>query len=127
MSTHQVSYPRAAKKSITEESDRPGTCRSKVGCEAMDDPCTNKMRPEGPEGSPACLFHRNNFTAPSLVVQCSVPEMQSGLFMLLQSPLMLFALMIFAHLSISDRTWAPNSSGVIAIATAPCFSQASFT
>src|SRR5258707_714745 len=81
MSTHQVSYPRAAKKSITEESGRPGTCRSNVGCEAMDDPCTNKIRPAGPDGSPAFLFHRNSFTPPFLVVQCSVPVIRSGLFM----------------------------------------------
>src|ERR1700674_4140198 len=81
MSTHQASYPRAAKKSIAEESGRPGTWRSNVGCEAMDDPCTNKIRPAGPEGSPAFLFHRNSFTPPFLVVQCSVPALRSGLFM----------------------------------------------
>src|SRR5258708_5269112 len=81
MSAHQVSYPRAAKKSITEESGRPGTCRSNVGCEAMDDPCTNKIRPAGPEGSPAFLFHRKSFPPPFLVVQCSVPAIRSGLFM----------------------------------------------
>src|SRR6266704_3261762 len=85
MSTHQVSYPRAAKKSITEESGRPGTCRSNVGCEAMEEPCTKRIRPCGPEGSPAFLFHRNNFTSPSLVVQCSLPLMRSGLFILVIS------------------------------------------
>src|SRR6516165_9166210 len=88
MSTHQVSYPRAAKKSMTEESGRPGTCRSNVGCEAMEDPCTNRIRPCGPEGSPVCLFHRNSFTPPSLVVQCSLPVMRSGLFMLMLSDLL---------------------------------------
>src|ERR1700730_9011422 len=81
MSTHQVSYPRAAKNSITEESGRPGTCRSKVGCEAMDDPCTKRIRPAAPDGSPACLFQRKSFTPPSFSVQCSVPLMRSGLFM----------------------------------------------
>src|SRR5262249_10426088 len=84
MSTHQVSKPRAAKKSITEESARPGTCRSKVGCEAMDEPCTNKILPAGLEGSPACLFQRNRRTSLPLSVQCSSPRMtaagEMGLF-----------------------------------------------
>src|SRR5262249_51130077 len=80
MSRHQVSYPRAAKKSITEESGRPGTCRSKVGCEAMDEPCTNRIRPAGPAGSPACLFHMKSFAPSSLCAQCSVPLMRNGLF-----------------------------------------------
>src|SRR4029453_3078194 len=84
MSTHQVSKPSAAKKSIAEESARPGTCRSKVGCEAMDEPCTNKILPEGPEGSPPCLFHRNKRTSLPFFVQCSSPGMtvagETGLF-----------------------------------------------
>src|SRR5262247_3146277 len=84
MSTHQVSKPSAAKNSITEESWRPGTCRSKVGCEAMDEPCTNKIRPAGPEGSPLFLFHRNSRTSLPLLVQCSSPRMaaagETGLF-----------------------------------------------
>src|SRR5262249_26079838 len=41
----------------------------------MDEPCTNRIRPAGPVGSPACLFHRNSRTPPSLLVQCSVPVM----------------------------------------------------
>src|SRR5215470_3905863 len=81
MSTHQVSKPRAAKKSIAEESARPGTCRSKVGCEAMEEPCTNRMRPAGPAGSPACLFHRKSFTSAPLPVQCSVPAIRNCSFM----------------------------------------------
>src|SRR5438105_7207904 len=85
MSTHQVSYPRPAKKSMTEESVRPGTCRSNVGCEAIDEPCTNRIRPCGPEGSPAFLFQRKSFAPPSLVAQCSLPVMRSGLFMLMIS------------------------------------------
>src|SRR6266487_5185336 len=84
MSTHHVSQPRAAKKSIDEESARPGTCRSKVGCEAMDEPCTNRILPEGPEGSPPCLFHRNRRTSLPLFVQCSSPRVtvagETGLF-----------------------------------------------
>src|SRR5215207_7033345 len=86
MSTHQVSSPRAAKKSITEASARP-PCRSKVGCEAIEEPCTNRIRPAGPDGSPAFLFHRNRRTSLPLLVQCSSPRMvaagETGLFMLL--------------------------------------------
>src|SRR5262249_50855002 len=69
---------------MTEESARPGTCRSKVGCEAMDEPCTNKILPAGPEGPPACLFHRNRRTSLPFSVQCSSPRMtaagEMGLF-----------------------------------------------
>src|SRR5215468_3365485 len=66
---------------MTEESARPDTCRSKVGCEAMDEPCTNRILPAGPEGSPACLFHMKSFTSASLVVQCSVPAIRNCSFM----------------------------------------------
>src|SRR6516165_979703 len=69
---------------MADESARPGTCRSKVGCEAMDEPCTNKILPAGPEGSPACLFHRNRRTSLPFSVQCSSPRMtaagEMGLF-----------------------------------------------
>src|SRR6059058_2524638 len=41
MSTHQQTKPRRANQSMTDESARPGTVRSKVGCEAIDEPCTN--------------------------------------------------------------------------------------
>src|SRR5882672_6427250 len=86
MSTHQQSKPRAANQSITELSGRPGTCRSKVGCEAMDEPCTNRILPAGPDGSPACLFQRNSRTSLPLLVQCSSPRItaagETGLFML---------------------------------------------
>src|SRR5579885_1302592 len=74
MSTHQQSKPRLAKKSIAEESGRPGTCRSKVGCEAIDDPCTNRIVPRLLAGSPRHFSNRNSLAAPpSLVVQCSSP------------------------------------------------------
>src|SRR3954465_12172403 len=79
MSTHQVSKPRAAKKSIAEESGRPGTWRSKVGCEAIEEPCTNRIVPLVAAGSATHLFHMNSFTPPSLVVQCSVPTIVAGL------------------------------------------------
>src|SRR5215471_7922591 len=82
MSTHQASKPRAAKKSMAENSLRPGTCRSKVGCEAIEEPCTNRIVPRVLAGSAAHLFHRNSLTAPfSRVVQCSVPVRRSCSFM----------------------------------------------
>src|SRR5882724_8983677 len=85
MSTHQQSKPRAANQSITELSGRPGTCRSKVGCDAMDEPCTNRILLAGPEGSPAYFSNRNRRTSP-FWAQCSsprtVPEGVTGLFML---------------------------------------------
>src|SRR6478672_8391040 len=73
MSTDQQSKPRPANQSMAEESGRPGTCRSNVGCAAIEEPCTNKMVPMLLPGSPAHFSHRNSFTPPSLVVQCSSP------------------------------------------------------
>src|SRR5581483_5454318 len=71
---HQVSKPRSANQAITDEFGRPGTCRSKVGCEAIDEPCTNRMVPFfGPPG--ARFSHRNSLAGP-LVVQCSWPRME---------------------------------------------------
>ncbi|MFI4961418.1 MAG: hypothetical protein ACHP82_08205 [Hyphomicrobiales bacterium] len=64
---------------MTEESGRPGTCKSKVGCEAMDEPCTNRMVPMLLPGSPAHFANRNSFTPPSLLVQCSAPLIATGL------------------------------------------------
>src|SRR6266550_4352217 len=85
MSTHQQSKPRAANQSITEESLRPGTCRSKVGCEAIEEPCTNRMVPAGPVGSLAYFSHMNRRTSLPLLVQCSSPRIaavgETGLFM----------------------------------------------
>src|SRR5262247_1783222 len=87
MSTHQVSKPRAAKKSIAENSLRPGTCRSKVGCEAIDEPCTNRMVPRVCAGSPAHFSHMNSFTSLPLLVQCSSPRIAAlgvtGLFIVM--------------------------------------------
>src|SRR5262245_18549931 len=84
MSTHQVSKPRAAKKSMAENSSRPGTCRSKVGCEAIEEPCTNRMMPHVCAGSPAYFSHMNSFTSLPLLVPCSSPRMAglgvTGLF-----------------------------------------------
>src|SRR5258708_19478204 len=72
---------------MAEESARPGACRSKVGCDAMDEPCTNRIRPAGPEGSPRCLFQRNKRTSLPFCIQCSSPRMavvaaERGLFIL---------------------------------------------
>src|SRR3989440_1889879 len=71
---HQVSKPRLANHSITEECGRPGTCRSKVGCEAIDEPCTKRIVPLGvPAAEGFC--QRKSLTAP-LRVQCSLPCME---------------------------------------------------
>src|SRR5215208_5843549 len=81
MSTDQVSKPRAANQSITEEPGRPGTCRSKVGCDAIEEPCTNRMVPAF-SGAAVRFSHRNSRTSP-LLVQCSVPSTrtsETGLF-----------------------------------------------
>ena len=45
MSMDQVSKPRSAKYSIAEECGRPSTWRSKVGCEAIEEPCKNRTVP----------------------------------------------------------------------------------
>src|SRR5688572_10501447 len=68
---HQVSKPRAANQSMTEESGLPGTRRSKVGCDAIDEPWTKRIVPlAGPADAGFC--HKNSFTSP-LRVQCSLP------------------------------------------------------
>src|SRR5262245_42037021 len=75
MSTHQQTNPRSANQSITDESGRPGTVRSKVGCEAIDEPWTNRIAGL-PSGVPVNFSQRNRRTSPSgvgLVVQCSTP------------------------------------------------------
>src|SRR6266850_6354036 len=66
----QVSKPCSTNHSIAEECARPGTCRSKVGCEAIDEPCTKRIVPRGLPV--AGLFQRNSLTSP-LRVQCSLP------------------------------------------------------
>src|SRR3954469_18221524 len=68
---HQVSKPRSANHSITEEFGLPGTCRSKVGCEAIDEPCTKRMVAFGAPAAEG-LFQRKSLTSP-FRVQCSVP------------------------------------------------------
>src|SRR6185437_11366130 len=73
MSTHQQSNPWRAKKPMADESGRPGTCKSKVGCDAIEEPCTNRIVPIDLAGSPATFSHRKSFTPPSLPAQCSSP------------------------------------------------------
>src|SRR5215467_1939106 len=63
---------------MTEESGRPSTRRSKVGCDAIDEPCTKRMVPTVVFGSPAHFSNMNSFTLPSLLVQCSSPRMAAA-------------------------------------------------
>src|SRR5260370_23049834 len=72
MPTDDVSSPCGAKDSIAEEFGRHGTLRSNVGCDAMEDPWTNRVGAFALAGSTAHLFHRNSLTSP-LLVQCSAP------------------------------------------------------
>src|SRR5688572_5683120 len=51
---------------------RPRTCRSNVGCEAIEEPCTKRMVPSGGGDVPAVFSHRKSRTGP-FVVQCSRP------------------------------------------------------
>jgi hypothetical protein len=72
MSTHHVLKPRFANQSIAEESGRPGTVRSNVGCEAIEDPCTNRMVGFDASGAPTYFSQRKSLMSP-LRVQCSLP------------------------------------------------------
>src|SRR3954469_9997007 len=71
----QVSKPRSAKYSIAEESGRPGTYRSNVGCDAIDEPCTKKIVPRFCTPAGGFLFQRKSLISP-FFVQCSVPPVQ---------------------------------------------------
>src|SRR6266404_4270965 len=71
MSTLQHTKPRRANQSMTEESDLPGTYKSNVGCDAIDEPCTNRSAGL-PSGEPTNFSHIKRRT-PSLCVQCSTP------------------------------------------------------
>src|SRR5690349_17591585 len=71
MSTLQHAKPRFANQSITDESGRPGTVRSNVGCDAIDEPCTNSTAGL-PPGVSTNFSHRNRRT-PFLSAQCSTP------------------------------------------------------
>src|ERR1043165_8465974 len=65
---------------MAEEPGRPGTSRSNVGCDAIEEPCTSRIVPLVCAGSPATLFQRKSLTSP-LSVQCSVPRMRTCTFM----------------------------------------------
>src|SRR5437660_7868098 len=71
MATHQQTKPRRANQSMTDEAGRSGTVRSKVGCDAIEEPCT-KSAAGLPSGVPTYFSHRNRRTAP-LCAQCSLP------------------------------------------------------
>src|SRR3984893_16301784 len=71
MSTLQHTKPRRANQSMTEESGLPGTVRSNVGCDAIDEPCTKRIVGL-PSGAPANFSQRKRRTSP-LCVQCSTP------------------------------------------------------
>src|SRR4029079_16915743 len=71
MSMDQVSKPRSAKYSMAEECGRPSTCRSKVGCDAIDEPCTNRTVPF--LAPPGARFSQRNRLASPFLVQCSWP------------------------------------------------------
>src|SRR3954470_21608450 len=87
MSTVQQSKPSLAKWSIAEESGRPGTCRSNVGCEAIDEPCTNRTVPLVAAGSPRHLLNMNRRALPpSFVVQCSCPLIAGMLISFIEAP-----------------------------------------
>src|SRR5437879_11892516 len=73
---HQASNPRSANQSITEEAGRPGTCRSKVGCEAIAGPCTKSTVPRFRVPAAGGFGQRTSRMprAPPLRVQCSFPK-----------------------------------------------------
>src|SRR6185436_18713805 len=80
MSTHQQTNPRLANQSITDESGRPGTVRSNVGCDAIDEPWTNSTAGLS-AGEPTNFSQRKRRTSPSavgFVVQCSTPVTDAG-------------------------------------------------
>src|SRR5438046_9161551 len=74
----------------------------------MDEPCTNRIRPAGPEASPLCLFQRNKRTSAPFCVQCSSPRtvvaVERGLFIL---ELLAGSSRVSAHLDLIGR--APHS------------------
>src|SRR5471030_266090 len=61
---------------MAEESGRPGTLRSNVGCDAIEDPCTKRIVPAGVVPAAGFLFQRKSLTSP-FFVQCSVPPVHS--------------------------------------------------
>src|SRR2546423_6945371 len=81
MSTLQHTKPRWANQSITEESGRPGTARSNVGCDAIEEPCT-KSTAGLASGESTYFSQRKSRTSPSGVffcAQCATPVTCVGL------------------------------------------------
>src|SRR5262245_25214934 len=78
MSAHQQSKPRRANQSMTEELGRPSTCKSKVGCDAIDEPCTKRMVPAALFGLSPYFSNMNSFTLSSLLVQCCSPRIAAA-------------------------------------------------
>src|SRR4026208_285188 len=52
----------------------PVTCKSNVGCDAIDEPCTNRMVPLSGLFWARRFSHRNSLASP-FWVQCSLPWM----------------------------------------------------
>src|SRR6476660_3215194 len=71
MSTVQQAKPRLANQSITDESGRPGTVRSNVGWDAIDEPWTNSSAGL-PSGDPTNFSHRKSLM-PFFDVSCATP------------------------------------------------------
>jgi hypothetical protein len=63
---------------MTDESGRPSTFKSKVGCDAIDEPCTKRTVPAALFGSAPHFSNMKSFTLPSLLVQCSWPPMAAA-------------------------------------------------
>src|SRR5436305_3349910 len=71
MSTDQQVKPRCANQSITDESARPGTLKSKVGCDAIDEPWTNNAA--GLPSDVSTYFSQRKRRTSPFCVQCSLP------------------------------------------------------
>src|SRR6476646_11414010 len=71
MSTLQQTKPRLANQSITDESGLPGTARSNVGCDAIDEPCT-KSNTGLSAGDPTNFSHMKS-RMPFFEASCSTP------------------------------------------------------
>src|SRR4051795_8905675 len=77
MSTVQQAKPRLANQSMTDESGRPGTARSNVGCDAIEEPCTNSST-GFPSGDPTNFSHRKS-RIPFFDASCATPCTESAI------------------------------------------------
>src|SRR6476620_8364969 len=77
MSTVQQTKPRCANQSMTDESGRPGTVRSNVGCEAIDEPWTNNS--SGLSCGESTNFSQRKRRTSPLCAQCSTPSTRASL------------------------------------------------